>query len=171
MQQKSKNIILILGFVFIVVLCYQFAISNTISARRDYLSLRAQKELNMNSIKQLAILKKKQSYFDSILRNYKIKGSSIQNSLLETINAYSNKHNLTVMQFLEPHLFAQSNLTTTTYLIEVRGSYNNITGLVHKLEQKTKFGEVINVHLEKIKNHKTGAYYLKAKILLSNKFS
>jgi len=55
-----------------------------------------------------------------------------------------------------------------TYEFVLEGDYNSINQLIYKLEQQTKFGEVISLHFEKKKNFRTGKHYLQARILLKS---
>ena len=168
MDSKSKNILLIIGFFLGLLICYHLAICKTVSLKKEYASLQRQKLLFENTPKQLSILKQKQKYYDSTLIANELDGSSIQNNLLKTINSFSNQDNLKVLSFLEPHAYTQNNLTIKTYEFIVQGSYNTIIALVHKLEQETRFGEVINLHFEKETNFRTNKRFLKAAILIQH---
>ncbi|MEP5338792.1 MAG: hypothetical protein ABJL44_19090 [Algibacter sp.] len=166
MTNKTKNILLILGFILTLILCYKLAISKTFSLKKEYNSLKQEALLSKNTPKQLSLLKQKQKYYDSILNKYQIKGSSIQNNLLKTINIFSEANSLKVVSFLEPHILKNDDLTENTYQFTIQGQYNSILKLIHHLEQQTKFGEVINLNFEKKKNFRTGKYYLQAQVIL-----
>jgi len=166
MSNKNKNILLLLGFFLALILCYQFAISNTLDLKKQYKSLKYEEELFKNTPKQLSVLKQKQKYYDSILVSNKLYGSSIQNNLLKTINGFADANNLKVVSFLEPHETIKNELAIKTYEFTIEGNYNSIISLVHQLEQQTKFGEIINLHFDKKKNYRTGRYYLQARVLL-----
>lgn len=166
MTNKTKNILLIAGFVLVLFTCYQFAISNTINVKHQYSALKHEEALFKNTPKQLTILKQKQTYFDSILRANKFDGSSVQNNLLKIINTFAENNSLKVINFLEPHIQTKDDLVIKTYELTLEGDFNGILQLIHQLEQQTKFGEVINLHFEKKKNFRTGRYYLQARVLL-----
>tara|TARA_R110002050_G_scaffold137538_3_gene261161 strand:+ start:6877 stop:7389 length:513 start_codon:yes stop_codon:yes gene_type:complete len=168
MNKKQKNIALIIGFVIALVLCYQLAISNTLQQKEQYNTLKAQELLFKNAPKQLSLLKQKEVYYDSLLSKYQLDGSSIQNNLLKVINTFANHNNLKVVSFLEPHVISKNDLTINTYEFILEGNYNAIIQLIHQLEQKTKFGEVINLHFEKKKNFRSGTFYLQVTILLQS---
>lgn len=168
MTNKSKNIVLVVGFLIGLMLCYQLAISKTLSLKNQYDGLKQEDVLFKNTPKQLSLLKQKQKYYDSLLNEYQIKGSSIQNSLLKTINTLSEENNLKVIRFLEPHILKENDLTIKTYQFTIEGNYNSILKLIHHLEQNTKFGEITNCHFVKKKNFRTGKYYLQANVLLKS---
>ncbi len=168
MNNKAKNILLILGFLFSLIISYKLAISNTVSLKKEYKSLKQHEELFKNSPKQLSILKQKQKYYDSLLVNYQLDGSSMQNSLLKSINLFADQNNLIVNSFLEPHIIVENDLSIKTYEFSIEGDYNSILKLIHLLEQQTKFGEIINLQFEKKKNYKTGKDYLQTRVLLKS---
>ncbi len=168
MTHKTKNIVLVVGFVLILIFCYKLAISNTLVLKKEYKDLKQEALLLKNTPKQLSLLKQKQTYYDSLLNKYQIEGGSIQNNLLKTINTFCSNNNLKVVGFLEPHISKTNDLTIKTYRFTIEGDYNAILKLIHHLEQQTKFGEIINLHFEKKKNFRTGKHYLHVSVLLKS---
>ncbi|MCD2257588.1 hypothetical protein KWG70_00060 [Psychroserpens sp. XSD401] len=142
------------------------AFSKTFEQKRQYTMLKQEESLFENAPKKLSLLKQKEVYYDSLLNRYQLNGSSIQNSLLKTINTYADDHDLEVISFLEPHILTQNGLTVKTYEFVIEGHFNAIHKLIYQLEQNTKFGEVINLHYEKKKHFRSGRYYLQTKVLL-----
>lgn len=134
--------------------------------KTEFKNLKKKEQLFKNTPKQLSLLKQKQKYYDSILTKHQINGNSLQNNLLKIINSYADSSNIKVIRFLEPHVVNQKNLKTNTFRFSLEGDYNNLIKLIHKLEQETKFGKIINLHFEKKKNFRTNKYYLQAHILL-----
>ena len=168
MTKKQKNIALIIGFVITLFLCYKLAINKTLKQKQQYKTFKEQELLFKNAPKQLSLLKQKDVYYDSLLTKYQIVGSSIQNNLLKFINTFATKNNLKVISFLEPHSISKDELIIKTYEFVLEGDYNSINQLIHQLEQRTRLGEVINLHFEKKKNFRSGKYYLQAKVLLKS---
>lgn len=168
MTNKLKNIWLITGFIVGLVICYHLAIKKTLLLRSSYNSL-SKDELSMKDIpRQLSILKQKEVYYDSVFDKYQLNGGSLQNNLLKTINSYAESNDLKIIDFIEPHMIVQNGLTVKTYQFGMEGNYNSIIGLIHKLEQETKFGEIINLDFEKKKNFRTGRDYLVANVLIKS---
>lgn len=165
-NNKQKNIVLVIGFVIALVICYQLAISKTMQQKNRFKNLSQEALLFKNAPKQLSLLKQKEVYYDSLLTKYQLDGSSIQNNLLKVINTFANANNLKVISFLEPHTISKNDLLIKTYEFVIEGDYNAINKLIYQLEQQTKFGEIINLHFEKKKNFRTGKSYLQAKVLL-----
>ncbi|WP_298537778.1 hypothetical protein [uncultured Algibacter sp.] len=168
MNKKNKNIVLIIVFFIILVLCYNLAISNTLNLKKSYESLKQEEISFKNTPKQLSLLKQKQKYYDSLLNKYHIHGNSIQNNLLKGLNTFSKKHDLKVIEFKQPHSFKNDDLTIKTYSFTIEGNYNNLLNLIYTLEQRTKFGEIINLHFERKKNFRLGKNYLQMRVLLKS---
>lgn len=168
MTNKSKNIFALLGFVVVIIMAYHLAIKKTIELKQEHDKLSQESELLKNIPRQLSILKQKESYYDSVLSKYHLQGTSIQTNLLKTINAYATDNDLKVIDFLEPHAIKTENLTVKTYLFTLEGDYSAIVKLIHKLEQETKFGEIINLHFEKKKNFRSGKDFLQAHVMIRN---
>lgn len=166
MTNKTKNIILLVGFLLALILCYQLAISKTVALKKEYNTLKQEEALFENTPKQVSLLKQKQKHYDSLLNKYQIKESSIQNNLLKTINTFADSSNIKVIGFLEPHIINQNDLKINTYQFTLEGDYNAIIKLIYRLEQDTKFGEITNLHFEKKKNFRTGKHFLQASVLL-----
>ena len=103
-----------------------------------------------------------------MMSKYQINGTSIQNNLLKTINIYADSSNLKIMGFLEPHVVQKNDLKENTYQFTLEGDYNSLIKLIHKLEQNTKFGEIVNLHFEKKTNFRDGRSYLQVNVLLKN---
>jgi len=168
MTSRNKNIVLVIGFILILFVCYQVAISKTVTLIAETKSLKVQELLFKNTPRELSLLKQKQKYYDSIFNKYQLNGSSIQNNLLKTINFTAKQNNIQIISFLEPHIELKEDLTIKTYQFVIEGDYNDMVHLIYQLEQKSKFGEIINLHFEKKKNFRTGKSFLEASVLLKS---
>lgn len=169
MTTKVKNIVLIFGFLITLWVCYNFAISKTISLKKEHSALKKKKLALSKLPEKTLLLNKKNTYYDSILSKYNLKNtSSIQGSLLKTITSFAKQNNIKVINFEKPHSFTKNDLIIYTYNIKIEGNYNNLIQLIHKLESDAKFGEIINVQFIKKKNYRKGTFYLQAELLIQN---
>ncbi|WP_111684201.1 hypothetical protein [Winogradskyella tangerina] len=166
-NQRTKNIVLVGSFILVVFIAYKCAFSNTYIIKQELQMLQKEASVFDNIPLEISRLKQKEHYFDSILSEYKLTDSSIQNNMLGTINEFASSHNLSVIEFIKLHKIEQNELEINTYKFTIQGSYNEIITLVHQLEQRTKFGEIFNLKFVRKKNYKTGRYYLQAHILIS----
>jgi hypothetical protein len=168
MTSKRKNIVLVSSFAILLLLCYKLAIAKTLQLKTNYDKLLQEEALFKNTPKQLSIVKQKQIYYDSILNKYQISGNSIQNNLLETLTSFSNTNQLKVVNFTKPHIIAKKDITIKTYQFTIEGNYNNLLKLIHHLEQRTKYGEIINLHFDKKIDFRKNKNYLQAHVLLKS---
>lgn len=169
MDRKVKNRLLIGGFILTLFICYHLAIANTIALKSEYNRLEKEQKLFTNTPKQIALLKQKQHYYDSLLKTYKIGETSMQNNLLKVITSFAEKNKLKVINFLAPHEYKTASLQINTYSFTIEGRFNTILQLLYTLEQQTRYGEIISVHYEKKKNYRTRKYFLQARVLLKNR--
>ena len=168
MTDRQRNILLVLGFVLLLVLGYQFAIAETLEKRKELQQLKAEQSLSEDIPKKLANLRQREAYYDGVLGKYQIQGQSIQANILRAVNNYISQHNLTVTEFKEPHVIQRNGLTVNTYAFTLQGGYNELAGLVHQLEQKTRFGELASVRFEKKKDYRRNRDYLTCTIWLQH---
>ncbi len=167
MSLKQKNIVLLIGFVLLLWLTYQFSIAKIFEAKNEYNTLLNQKELLSNVPEQINYLKQQNEYFDTILEKNKISiESSFQNNLLQFINNYATDNQLKLVAFNEPHQFVENDAILKTYSFTVKGNYASILKLIHKIEQRGNFGKLISINFEKKKNYKTDKVNLECKIYL-----
>lgn len=168
MTVQNKNKILVIAAIATLFMSYRFAISKTLELRNRYRQLQEQELLFQNGPKQFSLLKKKEQYYDSIRNRYQLAGSSMQNNLLKTINGYVEDLDLQLIRFSEPHIEQQQGVTVKTYELVIQGNYNVSMQLIYKLEQKTRFGEIIHLQMLKQKNFRTGKDYLQTTFLLQS---
>lgn len=167
MSLKQKNIVLLIGFVLLLWLTYQFSITKTFEAKNEYNTLLNQKELLSNVPQKISYLKQQNKHLDSLLETNKITvESSFQNNLLQFINNYAIDNQLKLVAFNEPHQFVENDAILKTYSFTVKGSFNMILQLIHTLENYGNYGKLVSVNFDKKKNYKTNSVYLECSIYL-----
>ncbi len=168
MTQRNKNIVLIIGLAFLVFFAYRYGFAKTYAVWRDVNTLENQKEAYQSAPAQLAALANKGKQLDEILLKNNVKGNSLQNNILKTLNTLSSSTNFIIIAFQEPHLFTDeiTKKTITTYNFTLQGDYKSIRGVLYALEQQYSFGNITHVNFEKKKNFRTRAVYLQCNILL-----
>ncbi len=167
MNLQHKNIALGIGFLVLLWISYHFAIANTLLLKKEYKKLSNEKILFSNVPQQLSNLKQQNTYYDSILKAKKIStSSSFQNNLLQIITSFSEKHQLKVASFNEPHSITKDNAKLNTYAFTVSGNFTSILQLIYELEQQYKFGILLSINFKKKKNYRRNQQYLECTILL-----
>lgn len=167
MKLDKNNKLLIIGFCLALYICYIFAFSNTMEYYSQY---QAQKELmdsNLNDPGQLKNLLLKEQQIDEKLLQYSaITGVSFQNELLKQLSVLCERHALKIIDFKEPHIFAEKNIKTYSYVFSLQGGFNSILLLINTIENNRSLGYIKNITFIKNKNYKTGKDYLTAEVIL-----
>lgn len=168
MSGKTKNRVLLLGIVLVLLLCYRFAISNTVAIKNEYAALQTAQRLFENAPEQLALLVKKQKHYDSVLNKMNLGNTAMENNLLRIINLEVEKQELKLLDFNEPHIAAVATNQLNTYDFTLEGSFPGILRTIYAIEQKNSFGEVVHLNFEKKRNYRTNKYYLTARVFIQN---
>jgi hypothetical protein len=171
MTQRNKNILLVIGFLLLVVVAYNFAFSKTIDLKKRINTLEQKTESIESFALAAATLEKREKFADSVLNKNNIKNSSIQNNLLEFLNILSSDGNFTISDFNEPHTFSENGATITSYQFTLKGNYNEVLQVIYSLEQKYNFGRVVNVHFEKKRDYRKERDYLECSVIVESLFS
>ncbi len=168
MNPRTKNIILVIGFILSVAIAYNLAFSKTFALKERINKL----EMKTNSLGNIAIiaanLEQREQFVDSILSLNNMKGNSVQNNLLEFLNAKSESEDFTISDFNEPHTFSQDGATITSYRFSLEGSYDEIEQVFYSLEQEYNFGQIAHVHFEKKKDYRKGKDYLECFVIVES---
>ena len=167
-RSKLRIFYLIAAVCIALIVSYKYAISKTLDLKKEYSELEIQSQLYKDMPIQLATLKRREKYYDSLLTKFQINEGSIQHNLLKTLNRVSKEKDVQLTSFVEPHVIKENDLIAKTYQFTLEGNYTNILELIYHLEQNTKFGEVLNIQFEKKKRRKTRNLYLEAKVLLKS---
>ncbi len=168
MNSRTKNGVLLLSVLVTVVLCYKFAISNTLEQKREYEKLRTEQTLFENTPEKLALLVKKQVYYDSVLNKMNLGNTSIENNLLRVVNIEVEKHGLKLIDFNRPHVSMMNGNQLNTLDFTLDGNFTSILKTIYTLEQKNNFGEIVHLHFRKNKNYRTHKNYLTARMFLQH---
>ena len=70
------------------------------------------------------------------------------------------------MDFNQPHQYEMGDNSLHTYSFNLNGNYTDILKVVHTIEQKGNFGEVVHIDFQKKKNYRTNRYNLGATVFV-----
>ncbi|MCL6275424.1 hypothetical protein M3P19_15525 [Muricauda sp. 2012CJ35-5] len=166
MQLNRKNKYLIFGVLAMSVVCYLFAIKNTLLLRQQLALSQEKAERHGNIQNRLSALTHKEQQLDLALTDLYLDNASVQNNLLDYINTQSLELKVNVLELNAPHISQGNNSTTTTQRLRIEGSYAAILKLINSLEFKGVFGRISHVDFEKTKNFRTRKTSLQASIYL-----
>ncbi len=157
--------ILFIG-ALLLFLSYPMAIRRTVEANQTYKELRSKSQISKDLPQRLALYKKKDLYYDSILNQINLGSNSVQNSLIKFINGIDKENSAQILEFNKPHLSQEDNNRVTTYQFKLQGSFQSILKTIYQLEQNGNFGEVVYLDFEKKRNYKTGKDRLEATVFI-----
>lgn len=168
MTQKNKNRWLLAGFVLAMLLAYRLSIAKTMDAKKRIDAIE-EEMMGFEDIGKLsATLHAKERYLDSILTKNNLKNNSVQNSLLDFLNAETSKGSVKIVNFLEPHTVSIDGVSVVSYQFTLQGGYREIESIVHKLEQETGYGKVSHVSFETKRDHRKRKNLLEATVIVEN---
>ena len=168
MGWKNKNILLVLGFVLLLIIAYQFAFSKTLAIKKEINSLETKSIAFQNVGNLFATLDYRIRYADSILGKNNLKNSSVQNNLLDFLNRQSTTNQFTISDFSEPHRFTENEVTITSYRFSIVGGFRDILEMIYKLEQEQAFGKIVHIHFEKKRDYRMGKDFLECFVVVES---
>ena len=166
MNISLKNKLLFAGIAVLLFASYKLAINKTLWLRDECQRLELQVEQFKDIPQKLSILGQKDRYYDSILGQMDLVDTSIQNNLLRTINQEAHKNNIKVMDFNQPHIYQMGDNNLHTFSFQLNGGYTSILKVIHTIEQKGNYGDIVHVDFEKKKNYRTNKYSLGATVFV-----
>lgn len=168
MKLDNRNKVLIIGCLVLLFATYELALSKTMAVQKEHGDLKS-KSIQAEDIPlQLALLAQKERYYDSIMQQIDIGDTSVQNNLLRTINEQAKIRNVKVMDFNPPHTHILTDHKQLTHSIILNGGYTDILQVVHTLEQKGSFGDIVHMDFEKKKDYRKRKSFLEATVFVQH---
>jgi hypothetical protein len=167
MKFSRKNKLLVAGFIVMLLICYSFAFSKTLSYYKEYENKKEVADNNQNDPRILDQLIRKEQQLDEALAQYiAVSGSSFQNELLAELTKQCRKQNLKIQDFKEPHVFNEDNVQVSSYQFSLEGSFNDMLLVLNALENNPSLGLIKHIAFEKQMNYKTNSYFLTSEVIL-----
>lgn len=172
MKLNKKNKLLIAGFIFTLLICYRFAISNTISLYREYTTKNEIMTRESVTPETANLLLQKEKQLDAMLSRYSvISTASFQNDFLEKLSDYCTTYNLKITDFKEPHNSIVNELETNSYQFTLKGSFNGSLSVINKIENTPSLGIIKHLNFTKNRDYKTNTDDLTVEIILQKNTS
>ncbi|MDP2059705.1 MAG: hypothetical protein Q8J97_08195 [Flavobacteriaceae bacterium] len=168
MDYKRRSAAAIIVFVSALLLANRYAFQNTVEVKRKYVTLKDQAESFKQAASKLALLERENKYYDSIFQTLDFYGGTLQDEILKTIGEVAKSNELELLEFKTPHVINTNNIERQTFFFTLEGLYNNILRLVHHLEQKKRFGEIIHIQIQIAKRSSKSNVKLQAYIAIQH---
>lgn len=166
MNSKQKNRMLVLGFVAILLVAYQFSFKKTFELGTSIQNLSKEKELLSNANERIHYLQQHNTHLDSILQSNNVSADrSFEQNLFQRLEKLRKEHKTTIVSFDQPHEFVSDEATMLSYTIEVKGDFRNLMLFASSLE-KQRMGKFSSVEFVKKRNHRKRKNELICKIIL-----
>lgn len=166
MEAKKKNIGLIVGFLLMLLLSYQFSIKKTFELKDKIEKLSKDKELLSNAEVKINRLQFQNQSLDSVLQSNDVSvDQSFEQNLVQKITKLKKLHKIELISYEKPHSFESEGAKMLSYSIEVKGDFRQLMLFTSALE-KQRLGEFSSVGIEKKKNYRTGRNELFCKLVL-----
>jgi len=154
MTDQQKNIGLIVGFLILLMISYQFSIKRTLELKERAVKLNNEKEMLSNASERIFSLQQENKHLDAILQKKEISiENSYQQTLLQKLNSFQKIVPVEIISFHEPHIFEENNTILKTYSFEIKGEFSSLIKLMNTLERQ-QLGKLISVDFEKKKNYR-----------------
>ena len=166
MNNKQKNKVLLVSFLFILVFSYVFSIQKTVELKSELISLSNDKKKLLDANKSIMQLQQENNSLDSILRHKDISfENSFQQTLLKKLNDFSKRRSMDIISFKQPHVYTDNSTVLMSYEFQVKGNFKSLLELTNMIERE-QLGELISVNFEKKRNYRnnreelTGLFYI-----------
>jgi|GEM_PF-1355331 len=168
MTQQNKNRLLVASFIILLILSYRFSISKTIETKQA-LSALENESIGFDDMASMNLqyIQRKRS-IDAILDKSNLDNTSIQNNLLDVLNAESSKGLFRIGKFESPYTYSEEEVTITSYIFNLQGSYEQIEDIIYQLEQTYNFGHIVHISYERKRDYRKRKDYLECNVIVEN---
>lgn len=169
MKQRTKNIFLVTGFVIMLLIAYQYAITNTLEVKTQLEQIQSQIANNAHFSKNRSNIESQEAYLDSIIGQNRNNQSSSQNNLLSVLNRFSEDLSYRIISFKEPHIqILEDSSQITSYNFVLEGNYKNLEQLLYTLENEYSFGSFSHISFQRKKDYRLNREFLHCEVLIRN---
>jgi hypothetical protein len=152
--------------VLLLIICYKFSISGTIT---EYSTYKQNVQLNAQPGTEApsgVLLEEKEKQLNRLLEQFALDTLDNSKNLLSLVGNYCNSHDCIVKDYIPYAVSPTDSLQVLTRVVNVEGSYINCLKLVYELETRWKAGRVSSVlfksytDVNKSETHLTCSIYI-----------
>ena len=171
LNNKTKFILLVLFSFLFAIFTYKIAVKKTLLVKREVKQLKQKREILSFAPKEIALLKKQQMYYDSIIQQNLTYSKNPQKIILEQTSIDCRKRGVLLLEIPEMKIYHDKGVTIYLSKVTSQGSFSQLLRLLYDLEKEQKIGNILSVLFETEQNNKTRQRYLKMTLLVQNVIS
>jgi hypothetical protein len=168
LNYKTKNNILLLIAVIVLLFTYNFYITDTIHLVSDYNRNSDSLMQTENAVFLKQELKMKLRAVESRAGMSDKKDLDFQQQLLEIISRFSQQNKTVIRSIPQVSSYKEKDLLVESNVFVMEGSFRQLLSLLYLLEQKERIGKIASVKFKKETDLKTKKTYLLATYYLQN---
>lgn len=164
MKNLSRENIIILSVLFLLFYSsYLFGVKKTFTTYNEFKKEQLRSNELKNASLNLSLWERKNSIYDSILRDNEFSSNdSFNSNLFKKINKLSAHNTIEILDYSSPILATENQSKVFTFPITFKGRFKNILKTLHQIEM-LRIGKIQSIQFQKRKNHKTNKYFLVCK--------
>ena len=168
LSYKTKFRLLITGGLLLLIICYRFSISKTISEYKQFQQYVQNNQQQINGDQTSKHLNAKRKKLQHLFERFGLDTLDNAKNLLSIVGNYCQQHNMILKEYKPFTLSPEAPPKILTRYILVEGNYVDCLKLVHALETRYMAGKVNSVLFKSHTDAKTAKIYLQCGIYVQN---
>ncbi|WP_157594942.1 hypothetical protein [Psychroflexus tropicus] len=163
---KTKNSLMIIGVILLLIIAYFLAIQKTIDLAQSYENLLNNKRNTEEYAIRKVQLEARKDSLQAILGGFKSSSVYLQNKLLVKLDEYSRANKVKIIAIEEPFKFEINEVVVNYFRFTLEGDYASMAKTLHQIETGSNFGEIVSLQFKKEKDKRKKYEYLQAQAIL-----
>lgn len=163
---KNRQYLFIAGCILAIIICYKYAIANTITLFYEYKAI-ANKSQNITQ-QSSANIESEFIKVNSIIKGYEADTLTVRRNLLDEVNAIVIKNNCKIVNFPETKLNTEFGFLLMNNTMEVEGSYFNLLKVLNALEYRNGVGRINSCSFYIVEDLFRKTKKLRMKVIIQN---
>ena len=168
LSEKYKFYLLLAGFIFALIICYQVAFKSTFQSAKNCRNMKDKARLANEMPQKAANLRMEltrlnKEYFDNI--------SGLNDAhevILEKLSRLSSQYSTSVTGYPAKHIYETSFVQAETHTAILKGSFIDLLHVLYQLEVNERVGRIASVEYYTETDYKTKMTNLYSRIYIQN---
>ncbi len=163
---KNRQYLFIAGCVLAIIVCYKYAIANTLTLYNEYKSMENTSQgINLQSSKNVEteLLK-----VNAIIKGYSADTLMVRRNLLNEVNSKVLTNYCKIVSFPETKLYTEFGFLIMSNTMELEGSYFNLLKTLYSIEFSEGIGKINSCSFYVVEDIFKKTKKLRMKIIIQN---